>query len=420
MVARCMEASEVIRSVLGTAWLACSCDIFREKMQAQLRELERDDFAEERRAQFTAFMTLAAKRLRDECHSIGKRRLEAKVPKVPMFCTVVPFNLGFAGGEWVLWCSARVRSIAVNANHLAPVFPWQDLLTPPGSAEGVSEALQLPPELLADLGPLKSTIWELLGDKATMLIDIIKCMRMHKAELVDCHRSFKLDISYLENRAGGVLKDKVASDLHDRALGDKTHQSVNKGTLFPELLTSGPHILNVCNPLRSASDASMCVQNEGLCLEGRIGVGPVFAHISWFELVHGHRDGSVFGRDYLGTDDPPCDKFWSPPSTRHRCELQADASSVEGRARGAAIRRHVDWSFAGVHAWCVAGSVELDLPMPPPPPEHSLQTTCVQHRFWRGWRVHALTLLGTSSGHRSYTGARSERSLAECLAWAIP
>lgn len=67
----------------------------------------------------------------------------------------------------------------------------------------------LPPELLERLTPLRTTMLELLGEKKLPLAGMIKRMKKHQHELLGCHRSFKLDMAFLEHRAEELLKEKV-------------------------------------------------------------------------------------------------------------------------------------------------------------------------------------------------------------------
>ena len=62
-----------------------------------MRELEREDFADEGFEQFIELMTESSKRLRDEGHSRGKHTWEVKIP---IFGAYVTLALDFAGDEW--------------------------------------------------------------------------------------------------------------------------------------------------------------------------------------------------------------------------------------------------------------------------------------------------------------------------------
>ena len=97
IVARCMKQCEVMRTMLASAWLGCSREIFREKTKISMRELEREDFADEMYEQFTEAMADASKRLREEGHTRGKFKREVKIP---IFGADVPMVLDFVGDEW--------------------------------------------------------------------------------------------------------------------------------------------------------------------------------------------------------------------------------------------------------------------------------------------------------------------------------
>lgn len=206
VVSRCINSCEVMRTMLATAWLPCSREIYREKMQQQLKDLEGGDFEMDRGELCARFMAEEAKRLRHEGHVRGRHRWDAKVPR---FSAEVPLSLDFAGDEYEMCYWARVRSIAVNTNQLQPLLPWELLLCPPGSAEGVPVALHLPAEVLEPLGPLRAAMHALLNENVTSLSDMCKLMRKNQSELVDCHRSAKLDLAFLEHKAEGMLKEKV-------------------------------------------------------------------------------------------------------------------------------------------------------------------------------------------------------------------
>ena len=210
IVARCMKQCEVMRIMLASAWLGCSREIFREKIRISMLELEREDFSHEGYDQFIGLMTDASKRLRDEGHSRGKHKWEVEIP---MLGAHVPLTLDFAGDEWEMFLWGRVLSVAVNTKQLRRALPWEELLAPPGSAELVPEALQLPSSLLEPMAALRATILELLGDTPGSLADMIKCMRKHKAQLGDYHKSFMLQMAFLESKAEDMLKDQVTSNI---------------------------------------------------------------------------------------------------------------------------------------------------------------------------------------------------------------
>ena len=205
-VARCMQRCEVMRTMLSSVWLACSRQIFRDKVKTQLVALEREDFSEDRRRQFEAMMGEESRRLRAEGHSRGKHKFEALVE---MFNVDVPVTIDFAADEWELCFWGRVRSIALNTGQLAPRLPWEDWLVPKGSLPGVPETLQLPETILAPLKSARGDFLEVLEGSENTLKDATKVMRKNYTQLTEAHVLFKLDMAFLETKAEGMLRSKV-------------------------------------------------------------------------------------------------------------------------------------------------------------------------------------------------------------------
>ena len=209
-VGRVMRGSTVGKAMFAGVWLACSRAIYQETFARQLVALEREDFAEDRLAEWKTLTTLETKKMRAEGHVKGKYSWPCKIK---MYGCEVPLSLDFAADEAEFAYWGRLKAIAVNTRAFPCLMPWEEHLAKPGHMDGVPTEMVLLPALLDVFSVLRLTMRAIIGEKHHSLAELTRLMKKHERELTDKHRSFRLDMGYLEHCAAEALTYQV---LHTR------------------------------------------------------------------------------------------------------------------------------------------------------------------------------------------------------------
>ena len=189
-VARLMMDSKTMKSMFTSTWLECSRVIYVETVKGGLVALENEEFATDHDERFQNLLEVLSDRLRADGHRRGRNKWSTKIE---IYGEHVPVTMEFAGdeGEFLYW--GRVCTIVANTKQY-PVYPWVELLFDAGTLE--------------PLEVLKDNIMEVIGTTRS-LEKMISLMATRYEEFKEFHSSFELEMSFLENRAMVVLKQKV-------------------------------------------------------------------------------------------------------------------------------------------------------------------------------------------------------------------
>ena len=155
---------------------------------------------------FKAMMEDGSRKLRAEGRRRGKHKWQGVVS---MFLEKVSVQSEYAGDDWELLYWGRIKTILVNTRQM-DLHPWEELLFPRGCFENVPTQLKLPETILEPLEGLSESVKAMIGNTVA-LADMIKIMRRNSVELKESHRSFNLDLAFLEQRAEQLLDEKVRS-----------------------------------------------------------------------------------------------------------------------------------------------------------------------------------------------------------------
>lgn len=102
----------------------------------------------------------------------------------------------------------RITTIIANSHQIEPM-PWEKLLIQKGSVAHCPVHLKLPDNLIKGLASLHEAVMDMLDDRSLNMADMIKVMKKNASELADVHRSFLLDLEFLETKAQDILRVKA-------------------------------------------------------------------------------------------------------------------------------------------------------------------------------------------------------------------
>lgn len=204
-VARVMSACETGRTMLASVWLSCSREIFLKKALDALADLEKEDFMDDRDTAFKQLMEQESRKLRVEGHRRGKQKWNGKVM---MHGAVVGKTFDFAADEWEMMYWGRVKAIIENRHQIEPM-PGEKLLIPKGSVAQCPAHLKFPEGVTKGLASLHEAVMDMLDGRLLNMADMINVMKKHAVELTDAHRSFLLDLEFLDTKAQDMLRAKA-------------------------------------------------------------------------------------------------------------------------------------------------------------------------------------------------------------------
>lgn len=204
-VKRVVESSSTGRSVFKSAWLAASRALFREEINERLTNLEHNDFLEAEVVSFKQLMVDGAAGLQQIGHKVY-RRTEGTVQYLGQSVAV---TFESANDEWEFRLAARAKTLAYNSNKLEPL-PWESMLLPPGTLDGVPEFSKLPESLLCDAVAARGAALQFLDEKgATTLHQMIAVINSKAEALRALDRTFECEIGFLNFGAEPMLKTRV-------------------------------------------------------------------------------------------------------------------------------------------------------------------------------------------------------------------
>lgn len=208
-VALVMEACETGRAVFASAWLSCSRQIFLDRARQGLADLERMDYADDHNEAFKKMMDQEVQKLRSEGHKRGKNKWHGMVL---MHGVELNITYDFAGDELDMMYWARVKTIACNSQEIEPM-PWEQVLIPKWSIGQCPAHLKLPGSVLEPLRKLREALVDMLDGRSLTLAEMTRVMKKNCDELMDVHRSFLLDMTFLETKADDFLRPRVPEGL---------------------------------------------------------------------------------------------------------------------------------------------------------------------------------------------------------------